>query len=100
MGIPIMRARAMMPEAGGALLALADQWTPPRLPVGGSNVAHSRRCGIPPSGDQKVRWPTATSRRSVMGASPSESFDERQTPFVSEHTVEHGERLDFGPIGE
>ena len=35
----VMRARAMAPEAGVNLLALADQWTAPRLPVGGRELA-------------------------------------------------------------
>lgn len=41
----VMRARAMAPEAGVHLLALAEQWTPPRLPVGGRELA---KLGVEP----------------------------------------------------
>ena len=45
----VMRARATADQAGGDatgdLLALADQWTPPRLPVGGRELA---KLGVEP----------------------------------------------------
>ena len=78
-----MRARAMADHASGDsagdLLALADHWTPPRLPVGGRELA---KLGVEP-GPETGRLLKAFEDSWIADDFPTSGHDDRLKAVIS-----------------